>query len=347
VLQQGLIRRIGDGQSTKIWYQNWLPRDFMLKPIVANCQDPPEMVSELMDQVSGSWDFEKINATFIPMDAQIIGNIPISLVKQSDVWAWHYEKRGNFSVRSAYQMIIETKLHRENWFDARTGGSDSTNQQKQWCSLWKTKVPSKVKVFAWGLARSSLPTSDVLNHRGMATVPSCAMCGATDSWRHSLIDCNMARSVWALLDEDLVEHISVNQVRDPRQWLFFMQESLKHSEFIQILVTLWVIWKARRKAIHEDIFESPISSLGFITRFITDLDAAFPSTNCQAPRPPLGRAPARWLPPVTGMVKINCDGAVARDGRRGSVAAVCRNGDGLYLGASVRIIEGLVDPATL
>jgi hypothetical protein len=65
-----------------------------------------------------------------------------------------------------------------------------------------TKVPSKIRVFAWRLARFSLPTGDALNHREMATVPSCSLCGVNDAWKHSLIECTMALCVWALMDED-------------------------------------------------------------------------------------------------------------------------------------------------
>jgi hypothetical protein len=35
VLVQGLIKRIGDGRSTQIWSENWLPRDNNLRPIVS------------------------------------------------------------------------------------------------------------------------------------------------------------------------------------------------------------------------------------------------------------------------------------------------------------------------
>jgi hypothetical protein len=33
VLQQGLIRRIGIGETTDIWNMNWLPRDGSLRPV--------------------------------------------------------------------------------------------------------------------------------------------------------------------------------------------------------------------------------------------------------------------------------------------------------------------------
>lgn len=32
VMKQGLIKRIGNGQSAKIWVDNWLSRDEMLRP---------------------------------------------------------------------------------------------------------------------------------------------------------------------------------------------------------------------------------------------------------------------------------------------------------------------------
>jgi hypothetical protein len=32
VLKQGLVKRIGDGEATNPWTEQWLPRDFMLRP---------------------------------------------------------------------------------------------------------------------------------------------------------------------------------------------------------------------------------------------------------------------------------------------------------------------------
>jgi ATP sulfurylase len=72
-----------------------------------------------------------------------------------------------------------------------------------------------------------------------------------DSWRHSLVECNMARCVWVLVDRDRREHMNV-EIR--MQDYGTMIDSLWHEDFVKMLVTLWVIWTARRKAIHEGIF---------------------------------------------------------------------------------------------
>jgi hypothetical protein len=46
-----------------------------------------------------------------------------------------------------------------------------------------------------------------------------------------------ARSVWALLEEEL-EQISVNQRRSAKEWIFSLIP-LNHSQFVKIVVALW------------------------------------------------------------------------------------------------------------
>jgi hypothetical protein len=66
---------------------------------------------------------------------------------------------------------------RENYFDGNAGSSNVEVENKGWCILWKTKVPSKIRVFLWSLARQSFPTVDLLEHRNMSS--SCQFHQAT------------------------------------------------------------------------------------------------------------------------------------------------------------------------
>ena len=64
-----------------------------------------------------------------------------------DYLAWNYTKNGEFTVRSAYRMVMNTKHHRENWLEGSGGVSDLNTNSNEWTELWHIKVPSKLKVF--------------------------------------------------------------------------------------------------------------------------------------------------------------------------------------------------------
>lgn len=46
ILTQGKIRRIGNGETTRIWEHNWIPREGMMRPLSSLTNHPPNMVSE-------------------------------------------------------------------------------------------------------------------------------------------------------------------------------------------------------------------------------------------------------------------------------------------------------------
>ena len=230
--------------------------------------------------------------------------------------------------------------------DERASVSDHKHEQSNWISLWHTKVPAKLRVFLWRLAKQSLPTTDVLHHRHIAASSSCGICGAVDSWRHSLLDCTMARCVWALADEDMLEHMCQMQDTNARNWLFTMIETLNHDQFTRMSVTLWAIWHARRKAIHEDLFQSPLSTHSFVDSFIAELHQSTKPKPASV-RQGVAIPHVAWIAPSAGVAKLNVDAGVARSGLLGSAAAVARSATGEYLGASVVIHSGLSDPETL
>lgn len=137
VLKQGIIRRIGAGEGTKIWDMNWLPRDGLLKPLCCIGDNPPQVVSQLIDPTSTSWDRQKLQQYFTPMDIDVIANIALSTDGTEDFWAWHYEQTGVFSVRSAYRMLIHRQEVTEPWTQQIPGRSNTAAVKKEWTNLWK------------------------------------------------------------------------------------------------------------------------------------------------------------------------------------------------------------------
>jgi hypothetical protein len=50
----GLIKRIGDGASTRIWEDSWIPSDPRMKPIVRRPKLDITLVKELLDRLRES-----------------------------------------------------------------------------------------------------------------------------------------------------------------------------------------------------------------------------------------------------------------------------------------------------
>ena len=114
------------------------------------------------------------------------------------------------------------------------------------------------------------------------------------------------------------------------------------------MVICWAIWDAWRKALYEDVFQSPLSTFGFISKYLDDLELAGVSEKSTATMPVKTKQHAlKWIAPPEGFLKFNADGAVARTGDKGAVGVICRDSAGNYIAASANIINGLVDPPSL
>ena len=149
----------------------------MFTPIASKVANQPSRVCELIDHTSMSWKSEEVRKYFLEIDSEAILQIPLSMRKQEDCWAWHHERNGLFTVRSAYRMLIEAKKRREDYFEGRGSCSDAGRNYKEWKQLWKLKLPSKIKVFCWRLALDSIPTASVLKRKNLAATPECKICG--------------------------------------------------------------------------------------------------------------------------------------------------------------------------
>nr|TKW40920.1 hypothetical protein SEVIR_1G278800v2 [Setaria viridis] len=150
--------------------------------------------------------------------------------------------------------------------------------------------PSKIHVFLWRLAHHSLPSS-VLHHRNMATRSTCSIC--------------------ALECEEITQLMSETQETQPRGWLAAIISSLKHADLTRMVVTLWPISYARRKAIHENSFQSSLSTHCFVNNFIVDLEM-IKTVHAVLVRRTQG-IPPRWIPPPLGLVNINVDTTTSKN----------------------------------
>ena len=141
--------------------------------------------------------------------------------------------------------------------------------------------------------------------------------------------------------EELLEFIAQAQQGDARGWIHEAIAVLHHENLMRLVVTLWAIWYARRKVIHEELFQSPLSTHSFVEKFLSELNMEKPrAENHRVERPP---AP-RWIPPPQGMMKINVDAALSKNSSMTVIAAVARDEAGIFQGASALVVTGVSSP---
>jgi hypothetical protein len=155
VLELGLIRRIRDDTSTNIWNDKWIPNAIVLKPICRQEGATTIRVCALLNQ-AGSLDEGALVENLVPMDAAAVRCIPLGRITE-DLWAWSGGKHGNYLVRSANRMLVESANHEEDHSQGRPSHSGAQNSSL-WKKLWCWKAPSKVRVFWWRVSNKFVPS---------------------------------------------------------------------------------------------------------------------------------------------------------------------------------------------
>ncbi|XP_074315228.1 uncharacterized protein LOC141651412 [Silene latifolia] len=141
VMEQGLRRRIGDGQEMLIWGHAWLPNTQTGRVISPCLPGNEEMrVSELMREDGRGLDAERIAQLLLPFECDRVMNLRVSPNRQRDIWYWGRERDGLYTVRSAYKMLAR---------DVGDMASSSDWERGKW--LWnRIRVESSLISGVWG-----------------------------------------------------------------------------------------------------------------------------------------------------------------------------------------------------
>ena len=128
---------------------------------------------------------------------------------------------------------------------------------------------------------------------------------------------------------------------------FHMCTNMPEEDGIRILLTCWAIWHARRKAIHEGKFQSPLATLGVVNRLINKLQISNEFQGWNSSNRSRHRKEDSYMDsPELSLHKLNGDATVSRKGSTGAVGAVCCNDQGMFVAASATVYP-LADVETL
>lgn len=246
MLKTGLIWRIGDGTKVRIWRDKWIPRASSLMLMGRSGRCRLRWVSQLLKQGEKSWDVDLIKHVCHPLDVEEILKINLSPYQDEDFLAWHYEKSGIFSVRSAYRLAWLNKFHP----DGEGSSRETDGDRSIWRRIWSTPVPPKVRIFAWRLARNYLATQKNRCKRKLQAVATCTICGQGEEDEfHAVISCTRPRALretlrasWRLPDERSLSKLGPG-------WLLGGLDKLSENERAQFLLVLWRAWYLRNDCV--------------------------------------------------------------------------------------------------
>lgn len=145
---------------------------------------------------------------------------------------WMLTKNRQFSVKSLYSFLINRRVGYPHKF------------------LWKTKVPSKIKMFLWLMNKKSILTKDNLLRKGWKGAKECVYCGKIETIDHLFFDCSAARLVWSLIKcafdlrrcpTDLDDFLG--------RWLKSFKNPEKGMVLVGSAAIFWALWKCRNDII--------------------------------------------------------------------------------------------------
>ena len=129
VVKRGTQWRVGNGDRIHIWEDKWLPTPTMYKVISPpkSFNDYPR-VSALINRDMSRWKGDVVRSLFLPFEARTILNIPLSHYLPEDQIIRVGNKKGEFSVKSAYYIAVGV-------LDTMEEGESSSGDSRS--PLWK------------------------------------------------------------------------------------------------------------------------------------------------------------------------------------------------------------------
>jgi hypothetical protein len=181
-----LIWKIGDGSNIEIWSDPWLPRDGPCTLVTQRGMNIVRHVDELIDPISGNWDMQLVKDIFCEEDARTILALPV-LEGQHNKLAWHFDRKGIFTVKTAYKLFRDDILSRETRGSPQSTSTGCDQRRAIWGSIWNLRSLNKFKHFLWRLSYNSHALRGNLRYRRMKVEDRCVVCQKNEGgWSSSL-----------------------------------------------------------------------------------------------------------------------------------------------------------------
>ncbi|CAN1250765.1 Putative ribonuclease H protein At1g65750 [Linum perenne] len=323
VLIKGARMNVVNGAKTRIFQDAWVPTITNFRIQEENREETT--VDHWINNETREWKKEEMDRICTPEEVNEIIKIPIGPSNGEDHWVWHYDKKGNYSVKSGYHILRTTSPNHTN--------DRLTHLDKHlWKWMWRIPIPPKFLFFIWRLTRNAVATKKNLWIRKCAPSPNCPVCYMEEEdVLHCLFRCNVAERAWNKAHPRIDLPSEGTTVL---QWLAKDPEGNHRPETQSLIALMWTIWKARNEKIFRDSPPNPDSIILLSQRLMEEWRPIRQVTpNDQ--HPPAQRPMATSIPnppPVPPMhQKIFCDGSFDQNSSEAGYGVVMKNPHGAVI----------------
>lgn len=276
-----------------------------------------------MDEIA-EWEREILDDLFDPGDRDRILKTPISPDLEDD-WYWRFDAKGKYSVKNAYRnLTMQSNVY-------------ANSDDHHWPSLWKLKIPGKVKILWWRIIKEIIPVRDVLRRRGVdldTAFPLCA--NHPETIKHLFLDCSKTQEVWSLCNLDIVRTNPDNFI------LKCIPSNLDNATLLKIASVLWVVWRARNNVIWRGLNWNASSVSRHASNIMQEWLIGVTTTNEE--RTVVEDDVSRWNPPESGWLKCNVDVALFKEDKKVGFGLILRDNRTNFVAAKGGLLNCFFDP---
>ncbi|CAM8877709.1 unnamed protein product [Rhodiola kirilowii] len=250
--------------------------------------------------------------------------------------AWECREGNEFTVKNIYEFLADQRLKLVRSTIGET--SDTSKIRQFWHKLWRVKAQEKVKIFMWKLFNNALPSASNLINRGCEVDSSCQRCGfRLESTEHIFLRCWWSAEFWRLMMEGTnhVNHLSLS-FTSVADWVWYCVNVFDKETLCYIFYGARFIWFARNSLWHKDVLWDVKEAVWRVklqvAEFLKPRHRFVISKH---------EAVSQWVPPVEGVIKVNCDGAWDLSRKTAGYGFVCRNSTGVVEAVGAGSLKGL------
>ena len=141
VIEKSTIWRVGSGQMIDVWHHRWLPDLNHSKIISPNANNDVSRVCDLLLPSTRTWDPGRLASYFLPWETDMVRKIQVCTDGEEDILIWPLTADGDYSVRSAYRMLVD------NESQSLPSSSTPNGDGSVWKKIWKVHVAHKIRHF--------------------------------------------------------------------------------------------------------------------------------------------------------------------------------------------------------